>query len=65
MRGGVIHHAPWCFSEAEREDRTWSGDDDPPRAADVIGELGMRLAAALSFALLVCAYLSAAGIPAP
>jgi hypothetical protein len=65
LRGGVLHHAPWCFSEAEREDRTWSRADDPPRAAEVIGQLGVSLAVAFSFALLVCTWLSAAGIPAP
>ena len=65
MRGGAIHHAPWCFSEAEREDHIWSADGDPPKAADVVGELGISLAAALGFALLVCTWLSAAGIPAP
>ena len=65
MRGGVIHQPRWYFSEVEREDRIWSADDDPPRAADVIGELGVSFAGALSFALIVCAWLSAAGIPAP
>jgi hypothetical protein len=56
---------PWCFSEEEREDQTWSTTDDVPKAADVIGELGASLAATLSFALLVCTWLSADGIPAP
>ena len=65
MRSGVIRHAPSCFSEAERPHHTWSADDDSPKAADVVGELGMSLAAALSFALIVCAWLSAVGIPAP
>ena len=65
MRGGVIDHPRWHFSEAEREGRTWSADGDPPRAADVIGEFGVNLAAALSFALFVCTCLSVMGIPAP
>ena len=65
MRGGIIDHPHWHFSEAEREDATWSSDEGPPKAADLIGRLGVSLVAALGLALFVCTCLSAAGIPAP
>ena len=65
MRSGVIHHAPWYFSEAEREDGSWSVNGDRPQPGHVVGEFGASLAAALTFALLVCAWLSAAGISPP
>lgn len=65
MRSGVIHHAPSYFSEAEREEGSWSVNGDPPQPGHVIGEFGATLAAALTFALLVCTWLSAAGIPPP
>jgi hypothetical protein len=65
MRDDILWHNDWCLTDAERSDLTDAGESNPPRAADVIAELGMSLVAALGFALLVCSLLSAAGIPAP
>ena len=65
MRSNVIHHEDWCLSDSEREGAVQAIESDPPKAADVIGEFGLNIAAALTFALLVCMGLSAAGIGAP
>jgi len=49
MRGDIFDNVRSHFSEGEREDGTWSADGGPPKAAAVIGEFGLNLAAALAF----------------
>lgn len=65
MRDDIFRHNDWCLTDTERTHTIDAVDSGPPKAANVVGEFGVSLAAALSFALFVCGCLSAAGIPAP
>jgi hypothetical protein len=64
MNSDIIHAMPWRLSASERANPDWIADE-PPKASDVLWELGLTLAVPLSLALLVNLWLWAAGIPAP
>jgi hypothetical protein len=60
----AIHHAGWCLTEAERR-RVMRRPSAPPKAADLLFEMGLCLAVPLMLAFGVGMALTAAGFPPP